>query len=188
MSNIRGTYDLADQPPSNREFGHFLVASQSQVPRDFGVNLVLHAVLRIVGCKECWWVLFTPVSMSFNTKSALFQWFQNYQNHVNPQQYYHALANNLLYYQEFTLDVYMRSTYTTRKYGWNHICHLMSQTFFRPWLLYLMHRKLIAPNLIYRCTVQSSGNNVLLIDILMVPGPSRIWRRQYPLESTRDSC
>ena len=42
MRNIGGTYDLADQLPSNREFGHFLVVSQSQVPREFGVNLALH--------------------------------------------------------------------------------------------------------------------------------------------------
>ena len=41
VSNIGGTYDLADQLPINREFGHFLVASQSQVPRAFGVNLAL---------------------------------------------------------------------------------------------------------------------------------------------------
>ena len=39
MSNIGGTYDLADQLPSNREFGHFLFVSRSQVPREFGVNL-----------------------------------------------------------------------------------------------------------------------------------------------------
>ena len=39
MSNIGGTYDIADQLTSNREFGHFLVVSQSQVPREFGVNL-----------------------------------------------------------------------------------------------------------------------------------------------------
>ena len=41
VSNIGGTYDLADQLPINREFGHFLVVSQSQVPREFGVNLAL---------------------------------------------------------------------------------------------------------------------------------------------------
>ena len=29
VSNIGGTYDLADQLPSNHEFGHFLVVSQS---------------------------------------------------------------------------------------------------------------------------------------------------------------
>ena len=39
LSNIGGTYDLADQLSSNREFGHFLVVGQSQVPREFGVNL-----------------------------------------------------------------------------------------------------------------------------------------------------
>ena len=39
MSNIGGTSDRADQRPSNREFDHFLVESQSQVPREFGVNL-----------------------------------------------------------------------------------------------------------------------------------------------------
>ena len=39
MSNIGGTYDLADQLSSYREFGHFLVVSQSQVSREFGVNL-----------------------------------------------------------------------------------------------------------------------------------------------------
>ena len=32
-------HDLADQLPINREFGHFLVVSQSQVRREFGVNL-----------------------------------------------------------------------------------------------------------------------------------------------------
>ena len=36
-----GTYDPADQRPSYREFGHFLVVSQSQVPQEFGVNLAL---------------------------------------------------------------------------------------------------------------------------------------------------
>ena len=41
MRNIGGTYDLADQLPSNHEFAHFLVVSQSQVPREFGVNLAL---------------------------------------------------------------------------------------------------------------------------------------------------
>ena len=30
VSNIGGTYDLADRLPSNHEFGHFLVVSQSQ--------------------------------------------------------------------------------------------------------------------------------------------------------------
>ena len=39
MSNIGGTYDLADQLPSNREFSHFLVVSQFQDTREFGVNL-----------------------------------------------------------------------------------------------------------------------------------------------------
>ena len=39
VSYIGGTYDLADQVPSNHEFGHFLDVSQSQVPREFGVNL-----------------------------------------------------------------------------------------------------------------------------------------------------
>ena len=29
VSNFGGTYDLADQLPSNHEFGHFLVVSQS---------------------------------------------------------------------------------------------------------------------------------------------------------------
>ena len=38
VSNIGGTCDLADQLPSNREFGHFLVVSQSQVPRVFDEN------------------------------------------------------------------------------------------------------------------------------------------------------
>ena len=42
--NIGGTYNLADQLPSNHEFGHFLVVSQSQVPREFGVNLALMSV------------------------------------------------------------------------------------------------------------------------------------------------
>ena len=41
MINIGGTYDLAEQLPSNREFGHFLVARLSQFPREFGVNLAL---------------------------------------------------------------------------------------------------------------------------------------------------
>ena len=41
VGNIGGTYDLADQLPSDREFGHFSVVSQSQVPREFGVNLAL---------------------------------------------------------------------------------------------------------------------------------------------------
>ena len=41
VSNIGGTYDLADQLPSNQEFGHFLVVSQSQVPRKFCVNLAI---------------------------------------------------------------------------------------------------------------------------------------------------
>ena len=36
MSNIGGT---CNQLPSNREFDHFLIESQSQVPREFGVNL-----------------------------------------------------------------------------------------------------------------------------------------------------
>ena len=44
VSNIGGTYDLADQLPSNHEFGHFFVASQSQVPREFGVNLALGSI------------------------------------------------------------------------------------------------------------------------------------------------
>ena len=35
VSNIGGTYDLADQLPSNREFAHFLVVSQSH---GFGVK------------------------------------------------------------------------------------------------------------------------------------------------------
>ena len=39
MSDIRGTYNLANQLQSNREFGHFLVVSQFQVPREFGINL-----------------------------------------------------------------------------------------------------------------------------------------------------
>ena len=43
VSNIGGIYDLANQLQSNREFGHLLVVSQSQVPqsqvpREFGVN------------------------------------------------------------------------------------------------------------------------------------------------------
>ena len=41
VGNIGGTYNLADQLPSNREFGHFSVVSQSQVPREFSVNLAL---------------------------------------------------------------------------------------------------------------------------------------------------
>ena len=41
VGNIGGTYDLADQLPSNCEFGHFSVVSQSQVPQEFGVNLAL---------------------------------------------------------------------------------------------------------------------------------------------------
>ena len=39
VCSIRGTYDLADQLPSSNEFCHYLVVSQSQVPREFGVNL-----------------------------------------------------------------------------------------------------------------------------------------------------
>ena len=39
VSNIGGTYDLANQLPSNHEFGNFLVVSQSLVPREFGVSL-----------------------------------------------------------------------------------------------------------------------------------------------------
>ena len=39
VSNMGGTYDLTDQLPSNHEFGHFLVVSQSQVPQESGVNL-----------------------------------------------------------------------------------------------------------------------------------------------------
>ena len=45
VSNIGATYDLADQLQSNREFGHFLVVSQSQVPWDFGVNLAWRFVM-----------------------------------------------------------------------------------------------------------------------------------------------
>ena len=48
--NMGGTYDLVDQLPSNREFGHFLVVSQSQVPREFGVNLALP--MKWKSCKE----------------------------------------------------------------------------------------------------------------------------------------
>ena len=44
VSNIGGTYDLADQLLSNHEFGHFFVVSQSQVPREFGVNLALGSI------------------------------------------------------------------------------------------------------------------------------------------------
>ena len=44
VSNIGGKYDLADQLPSYREFGHFLVVSQSQVHREFGVNLALDPI------------------------------------------------------------------------------------------------------------------------------------------------
>ena len=39
VSNIGGTYDLADQLPSNHEFWPYFVVSQSQGPREFGVNL-----------------------------------------------------------------------------------------------------------------------------------------------------
>ena len=39
VSNIGGTYDLADQLPINREFDNFFTVSQSQFPREFGVNL-----------------------------------------------------------------------------------------------------------------------------------------------------
>ena len=39
LSSIVGTYHLAEQLPSNREFRLFLVVSQSQVPREVGVNL-----------------------------------------------------------------------------------------------------------------------------------------------------
>ena len=39
--HIGGTYDIADQLPSNHEFGNFLVVSLPQVPREFGVNLAL---------------------------------------------------------------------------------------------------------------------------------------------------
>ena len=49
VSNIGGTYDLPDQLPSNYEFGHLLVVSQSQVPREFSVNLAL-ANIRCSGC------------------------------------------------------------------------------------------------------------------------------------------
>ena len=41
VSNIGGIYNLADELRSNHEFGNFLVMSQSQVPREFGVNLAL---------------------------------------------------------------------------------------------------------------------------------------------------
>ena len=52
MSNIGGTYDLADQLPCNREFRHFFffVVSQSQVPREYGVNLALDAIRISSGC------------------------------------------------------------------------------------------------------------------------------------------
>ena len=39
VSNIGGRCDLADQLPSDSEFGHFSIVSQSQVPREFIVNL-----------------------------------------------------------------------------------------------------------------------------------------------------
>ena len=48
VSNIGGTYDLADQLPSNRELGHFLVASQSQVPWELGVNLALMILIYFI--------------------------------------------------------------------------------------------------------------------------------------------
>ena len=38
VSNLGGTYDPADQLPSNHEFGHFLVVRQSEFPRELGVN------------------------------------------------------------------------------------------------------------------------------------------------------
>ena len=41
VSNMGGTYDLANQLINNGAFGHILVVSQSQVPREFGVNLAL---------------------------------------------------------------------------------------------------------------------------------------------------
>ena len=41
MSNIIAVYNLVDQLPSNREFGHILVVSQSQAPREFVENLAL---------------------------------------------------------------------------------------------------------------------------------------------------
>ena len=41
VSYIGGTYDLVDQLPSNHEFGHFLVVSQSQVPREFDAKLAI---------------------------------------------------------------------------------------------------------------------------------------------------
>ena len=52
VSNIGGTYDLAEQLPSNREFSHFLVVSQSQVPQEFGVNLALMVHIFAAGDKK----------------------------------------------------------------------------------------------------------------------------------------
>ena len=37
VSNTGGLYDLVDHLPSNREFGHMLVVSRSQVPRKFNM-------------------------------------------------------------------------------------------------------------------------------------------------------
>ena len=39
VSIIGGTYDLADQLPSNCHFDHFLLISYFQVLWEFGVNL-----------------------------------------------------------------------------------------------------------------------------------------------------
>ena len=40
VSNIRGTYDLADQLLSNCHFGHLLLVSQAQVPRELHLFLL----------------------------------------------------------------------------------------------------------------------------------------------------
>ena len=57
-SNIGETYDQhADQLPSNREFGHLLVVSQSQVPREFGVTLALVSQSKYKRCSNSIWVI-----------------------------------------------------------------------------------------------------------------------------------
>ena len=57
LSNIGGTCDLADQLPSNREFGQFLVISQPQVPQEFNVKLayvtIHNELLSMKKCNTC---------------------------------------------------------------------------------------------------------------------------------------
>ena len=60
VSNIGGTTDLADQLPSNCHLGHSLLVSQSQVIREFSVNLALytaaptHDVYGLTGWHSSW--------------------------------------------------------------------------------------------------------------------------------------